>query len=141
MIVVVMFNLGSGCIKKDEICIGDNVKITQNDPEFENSNEGDGGEHLEYPHPPPLAKNVANNHACICHNKNVLEGHARYWPCSSFTPYNSKFSKQRRIFNLCEQVDMQTLKRGQELYTDPCGISINRMRFIGQLMWIFISGK
>ena len=61
-----------------EIRIGENVKITQHYPEFENTNEGDGGEHLESTDTPPLDGNVANKNDSICHNKNVLGGHARF---------------------------------------------------------------
>ena len=49
----------------DKICIGENAKVTQQDPDFENANEGDDEEHLEAPHHPILASNVANNNARI----------------------------------------------------------------------------
>ena len=90
-------------------CIGENVKIAQRDPEFENDNEGDGVEHLESNHCPPLAVNVANNNYHIRHNENVLEGHARSPPPSSLAPYDSNCPKQLRILNCCEQVNLQTL--------------------------------
>ena len=32
------------------------------------------------------------------------------------------------------QVDLQTLERGQEIYTDTCGININQILLISQLM-------
>ena len=38
----------------DKTCIGENAKVTQHDPEFENSNDE---EHLEAPHRPILAEN------------------------------------------------------------------------------------
>ena len=49
--------------------------------------------------------------------------------------------KKRRIFNRCDQVYLQTLKHGQEIYTDSRGININRMMLIGQMMWIVTPGK
>ena len=76
-----------------------------------------------------------------CQSENVLEGHKRYWPCSSFAPLDSNCPKQRRIFNHCGQVDLRTLEHEQELYTDPCDININIMLFIVQLLWIVTSGK
>ena len=39
------------------------------------------------------------------------------------------------------QVDLQTLERGQEIYTDTCGININQILFIGQLLCIVAHGK
>ena len=63
-----------------EIRIGENAKVTQLDQDFENANEGDDEEHLEAPNHPILALNTAKNNACICQNKNVLEGHTRSWP-------------------------------------------------------------
>ena len=63
--------------KNAEIHIGYNVKIIQHDPEFENSNKGYGGDHLESTRSNPLATNIADNSARICHNQNVLEGHER----------------------------------------------------------------
>ena len=51
----------------DTICIRENVKVIQHDPDFENSDEGDDEEHLDAPHFPILAVNVANDNACICH--------------------------------------------------------------------------
>ena len=39
-----------------------------------------------------------------------------------------------RCFKSCDQVDLQNLKPGQELYTDPRGINMNGMLLIGQLM-------
>ena len=38
-----------------KICIRENAKVTQHDPEFENVNEGDDEEHLESPRRPILA--------------------------------------------------------------------------------------
>ena len=34
----------------DEICIEENAKVTQHDPDFKNANVGDDEEHLEAPH-------------------------------------------------------------------------------------------
>ena len=96
--------------KNDEICIGEDPKVTQHDPDFENSNEGDDEEHLEAPHLPILAVNVAKNNFCIRQSKNLLEGHTRSRPSSSFYPFDSNCPKQRIIFNICDQVDLQTLK-------------------------------
>ena len=62
-------------------------------------------------------------------------------PRSSFSPLYSNCPKQWRIFNCCDQVYLQTIKRGQELYTDPRGISINWMLLIGQLMWMVNTRK
>ena len=125
----------------DKICIGENAKVAQHDPNFENADEGDDEEHLEAPHRPILAVNVSNNNARIRQSENVLEGHTRSRPRSSFVPFDRNCRKQRIIFNRCYQVDLQTLKRGQELYTDPCGININLMLLISQLMWIITPGK
>ena len=63
------------------------------------------------------------------------------WPRSSFAPLDRNFSKLQRIFNNCDQVYLQTLKRGQELYTDPHVININQILLIGQMMWIVNPGK
>ena len=109
----------------DEIRIGENAEITQHDPYFEKANVGDDEENLEAPHRPILDVKSAKNNARIRQIKNVLEGHTRYRPCSSFAPFYSNCPKQQRIFNRYDQVYLQTLKRGKELYTDPCGISIN----------------
>ena len=69
------------------------------------------------------------------------EGHTRSRPRSSFAPFDSNCPKQRIIFNGCDQVDLQTLKLRQELYTYPCGIKINQIMLIVQLMWIVTPGK
>ena len=87
----------------DEVRIGENAKVTQHDPDYENSDVGDDEEHLEAPHRPILDVNVAKNNACICQSKNVLEGHTSSWPCSSFSPFYSNFPKQLIIFNRCDQ--------------------------------------
>ena len=122
------------------IRIEDNVKISQHGPEYENSNKGDGGEHLELPHRPPLASNISDK-TFIRHNNNVLEGHARSWPCSSFAPYDSNCQNQHIKYNRCEQVNLQTLERGQELCIDPRGININKILFISQLVWFVTPRK
>ena len=57
------------------------------------------------------------------------------------TPFLRNFPKQRRIFNCCDEVDLQTLECGQELYTDPHGININQMMLIDKLMCIVTTGK
>ena len=41
--------------KNDEICIVENAKVTQHDPDFENANVGDDEEHLNAPRLPILA--------------------------------------------------------------------------------------
>ena len=115
---------------------GKNAKVTLHDPDFEKAIEGDDEEHLEAPHRPVLAVNVANNNACILLSKNVLEGHTRSRPRSSFSLIDSNYLKLQRNFNFSDKVDLQTLKRVQELYTDPYGININLILLISQLMWI-----
>ena len=42
----------------DKICIGENAKVTQHDPQFDNTDEGDYEEHLEAPHLSILDLNV-----------------------------------------------------------------------------------
>ena len=123
------------------ICIGENDKVTQHDPGFENNNEGDDEEHLEAPHHLILAINIAKKNDRICQSKNLLEGHTRTWHRSSYLPLDINCPKQRRIFNCCDQVDLQTIEHRQELYTYTCGININKMLLIGQLMWIVPPGK
>ena len=63
------------------------------------------------------------------------------WPRSSFSPLDINCPKQQRIFNRCDQVDLQTIERGQELFIDPQGININRMMLIIQLVWIVTPRK
>ena len=118
-----------------------NAKVTQHDPDFENANVGDDEEHLEALHRPILTVNVAKINTCIHQRKNVLEGHTKSCPCTLFSPFDSNYPKQQIIFNHCDIVYLKTIERGQELYTDPRGININRMIFIGQLMWIVTPGK
>ena len=115
----------------DEICIGENSKVTQHYPYFRNADVGDNEDHLEAPHRPILAVNVEKNNAHIFQSKNVLEGHTRFQPRSSFSPFDSNCPKQRRIFNFCDQVDLQTIERGKGLYTGPCGININLILLAG----------
>ena len=103
--------------KNDEICIGENAKVTQHDPEFENADEGDNEEHLESPHIPILDVNFTKNNARICHSESVLKSHTGYQPRYSFYPFDRNCTKQQRILNSCDQVDLQTLEHGQELYT------------------------
>ena len=45
--------------KNDEICIEENTKVTQHDPDFKNADVGDVEEHLEAHHIPILDVNVA----------------------------------------------------------------------------------
>ena len=52
-------------------------------------------------------------------------------PHSSLSPLDINCPKQQRIFNRCDQVDLQTLECVQELYTDPRGININLMVLVG----------
>ena len=59
----------------DDIRIGENAKVTQHDPYFENFDVVDDEENIESHHHPILAVNVANNNTCICQRENVLEGH------------------------------------------------------------------
>ena len=125
----------------DEICIGENAKVTQHNPDTKHSDVGDDKENIESPYCLILDVNVAKNNACILQRKNVFEGHKRSWLCTSFSPFDSNCPKQRRIFNLCDQVDLKNIEHGQELYTYPCGIDINKMLLIGQLVWIVNPGK
>ena len=125
----------------DAISIGENSKVAQHDPDFENAYLGDDEEHLEAPRFPILSLKVANNHARISPSENVLEGHTRSQPRSSFASFDSNCPKQQRMFNCCDQVDLQTLKLGQELYTYTSGINLNQILLIGQLMWIVTPEK
>ena len=109
----------------DEICIGENAKVTQHDRDFKNADVVDYEEHIDAPRRPILAVNVAKKNDRICQSENVIGGHTRSRPRSSFAPFDSNCPKQRRIFNRCDQVDLQTIERGQEIYTDPSGININ----------------
>ena len=86
----------------DAICIRENAKVTQHDPDFGNANVGGDEEHLEAPHCPILAINVTKNNACNRQSKNVLEGHTRSRPHSSFAPFDSNCPKQQIIFNHCD---------------------------------------
>ena len=58
--------------RNDEICIGENAKVTQHDQDLENSDEGDDEEHIEVTQLPIMAVNIANNNVCIHQSKNVL---------------------------------------------------------------------
>ena len=78
---------------------------------------------------------------CIRQSKKILEGHTMSRPRSSFAPLNSNCPKQQRILNRCDQVDLQTLERRQELYTCYRGINTNQMLLIGQLMCIITPRK
>ena len=49
----------------DDIRIGENSKVTQHDPDFENCAVGDNEKHIEAPHSPILAVNVAKTNARI----------------------------------------------------------------------------
>ena len=64
----------------DQIRIGENAKVTQHYPDFQNSNIGDDEEHIETPHCPIIAVNVAKNNARICQSENALKGHTRSRP-------------------------------------------------------------
>ena len=125
----------------DEIRIGENAKVTQHDIGFKDDDEGNNEYHIESTHPPILAVNITKNNAHICHNKNLLKGHKRSQPRSSFPPFDINCPKQQIIFNSCDQVDLQNLERGQKIYTYPCEININLMMLIGQLMWIVTLGR
>ena len=109
----------------DEIRIGENDKVTQHDPDFENADEGDDEDNLEAPRHPIIAVNFAKNNACVRQIENILEGRTRSRPHSSFAPFDSNCPKQQIIFNFCDQIDLQTIQRVKELYTDTCGININ----------------
>ena len=74
-------------------CIGENAKVTQHDPDYENADEGDNEENLKAPHCTLLDANVTNNSSRICQRKNVLEGHTMSRPCSSFSPFDSNCPK------------------------------------------------
>ena len=111
--------------QNDAIRIGKNTEVTQHDPDFENENVGDDEEHLEAPHCPILVVNVTSNNDRIRNIANLLEVHTRSRPHSSFAQFDRNCPKQQIIFNRCDKLDLKTLKRGQELYTDPCGIDID----------------
>ena len=117
------------------------LKVTQHGPYFENVDVGDDEEYLEAPNCHILSVHVAKNNARICQIENVLKGSTRSWPRSSFAPFDRNCSKQRRIFNCCDQVYLQSIKHIQEFYTYPCGNNINKMLLIGQLMCFVTSGR
>ena len=50
----------------DEICIRENYKVAQHDPDFENYIVGDDEDCLEAPHRPIIAVNVTKNNSRIC---------------------------------------------------------------------------
>ena len=75
----------------EKIRIGKNSKFTQHEPEFENANDE---EQLEAPHRSILATNTVKND-CIRQSKNLLGGHTRSRPHSSFSPLDSNCTKQR----------------------------------------------
>ena len=70
----------------DKIHIGENAKVIQHDPDFENADYED---HIEAPHCPSHSVNSVKNNARIFQSKTVLEGYTRYWPHSSFAPLDS----------------------------------------------------
>ena len=98
----------------NEIRIRENAKVTQHYPYFEKFDEGDDEEYIEALHCNILAVNVSNNNAHIRQSKNLLKGHTRSRPRSSFAPFDRNCPKQRRIFNHCDQVYLQALGRGQK---------------------------
>ena len=59
-------------LKNDDIRIGENAKVTQHDPYFENADVGDDEEHLESPHHPTLDLNAVKNSARIFQSQNVI---------------------------------------------------------------------
>ena len=65
----------------DKICIEENDKVTQHDPDFENGDVGDDEENLEAPHRPILYVNVTKNNDHIFQSENVLEGRTRSRIC------------------------------------------------------------
>ena len=129
--------------KNDAIRIRENSKVAQHYLDFKDTDLGHEKEHLEAHHCHILLVNVSKNNACFCQRKHVLAGHTntRSWPRSPFATFDSNCPKQRMIFNRCDQVDLKTLERGQELYTDPHIININRILLIGRLMCIVTPGK
>ena len=117
--------------------IEENAKGNQHNPDFENADEGDNEEHLVAPHRTIIAVNVTKKNSFICQNKNVLEDHTRSWTHCLFSPFDRNCPEQRKTLNRCYQVDLQTLERGQEIYTDCRGTDVIQILLIGQLMWIF----
>ena len=82
------------------MCMGENAKFTQHDPDFENAHGGDDEEHIEAPHHLILDLNVTKNNACISQIKNILEGHTRSRPCSSISPLDSNCPKKTKDIQL-----------------------------------------
>ena len=77
----------------DDIHIGENSKVTQHDPDFENDNVGDDEEHLEAPHRLMLDVNVANKNYRIRQSENLLEDHKVSRPRYLFAPFDSNCPK------------------------------------------------
>ena len=73
----------------DEICIGENAKATQYDPEFENANNE---EHLEAPNFPILAVNAVKNNARIFRTKCTRRSYSLSVSLFSF-PIRQQLSK------------------------------------------------
>ena len=73
----------------DIICIRENAKVTQHDPEFENAN---GEDNIEAPHRPIISVNIKKTY--IFQGKNLLEGRTRTWPRPSFDTLDSNCPKQ-----------------------------------------------
>ena len=78
----------------DKICIGENAKVTQHDPDFEIFDVGDDEENIESTRCPILSVNVAEKNYCICQRENVIKIHTRYRPRSSFSIFNRNCPKQ-----------------------------------------------
>ena len=83
-----MIVVGILCIKKMQFISEKMLKS----PNI-NANEGDDEEHLEATHHTILAVNVASNNARIRQSENVLKGHTRTQPCSSFALFDSNCPK------------------------------------------------
>ena len=82
----------------DEICIGENAKVTQHYPYFQNFDVGDDEENIEAPHRPILDVNIANKNACICQIENVLEGHTCHSDSGGLRERRYSERKKYRIY-------------------------------------------
>jgi hypothetical protein len=121
------------------IRIGDNVQELDQDDSVEEVPEStrvdaDGDVRLESPRHLPRARDRSH--------QDEPEDNPRVRRCRySFSPINTNCENSARIFNSCQQVDLNTLERGQELYMDPRGIDVNQMLLFGQLLWIVTPGR
>ena len=69
--------------------VSDKLLKSPNSPDLENANVGDDEENLEAPHSPIIFVDIEINNARICQCENLLKGHTRSWPRSSFALFDS----------------------------------------------------